>query len=345
MAKAAAWNRQDNSPYPDVNRQQEFIMKAVFYSENGGPEVMQYGERPDPTLQDDGVLIRSEAISIEGGDLLNRLISPPDPVPFIPGYQAAGIVEAVGPSVTLFQPGDRVVAFNWCGSHAELFAAPESFTYAIPDSLDLALASVAPIAFGTAYDALIEYGNLQPGEFVLIQGAGGGVGLAAVQIAKAAGATVIGTASSNERLERIRPFGLDHVINYRDEDIAERCLSITGGSGVDIAVDLAGGKGKELLIKALRPHGRYAAVGAATGEIPSFSFFELIGEMLHVFGVSLGQEMHTERVRALVADIFAKLEDGSYRMPIDKTFALSDAVAAHRHVAESHPFGRVIMKP
>ena len=320
-------------------------MKAIYYSENGGPEVMQYGDMPDPELQDDSVLVRSEAISIEGGDLLNRLLSPPDPVPFIPGYQAAGIIEAVGPSVTLFQPGDRVVAFNWSGSHAELFAAPESFTYAIPDSLDLSLAAVAPIAFGTAHDALIEYGHLQPGETVLIQGAGGGVGLAAVQIAKAAGATVIGTSSSDERLELIRPFGLDHGINYREEDIAERCLAITGGKGIDLAVDLAGGKGKDLLVKALRPHGRYAAVGAATGDIPSFSFFELIGEMLNVFGVSLGQEMHTERVRALVGDIFDKLENGSYRMPIDRTFALSDAVAAHRYVAESHPFGRVIMTP
>lgn len=318
-------------------------MKAVFYSENGGPEVMQYGDRPDPEMHDDSVLIRCEVISIEGGDLLNRLLSPPDPIPFIPGYQAAGVVEAYGSSVSRFQPGDRVVAFNWAGSHAELFAAPESFTYAVPDSLDLSLAAVAPIAFGTAYDALIEYGSLKPGETVLIQGAGGGVGLAAVQIAKAAGATVIGTASSNERLELIRPFGLDHGINYRGEDIAERCLEITDGKGIDLAVDLAGGKGKDLLVKALRPHGRYAAVGAATGDIPSFSFFELIGEMLNVFGVSLGQEMHTDRVRTLVGEIFAKLEDASYQMPIDKTFALSDAVAAHRYVAESHPFGRVIM--
>jgi NADPH2:quinone reductase len=320
-------------------------MKAVFYSENGGPEVMQYGDMPDPEIQDDSVLIRCEAISIEGGDLLNRLIAPPAHTPFIPGYQAAGVVEAIGPSVSRFQKGDRVVAFNWSGSHAELFCAPESFTYAIPDALDLSLAAVAPIAFGTAYDALVEYGNLQPGETVLIQGAGGGVGLAAVQIAKAAGAIVIGTASSDERLERIRPFGMDHGINYREEDIAEKCLAITDGKGIDLAVDLAGGKGKDLLVKALRPHGRYAAVGAATGDIPSFSFFELIGEMLNVFGVSLGSEMHTDRVREMVGDIFQKLEDGTYRMPVDKTFALSDAVAAHRYVAEAHPFGRVIMKP
>jgi NADPH:quinone reductase-like Zn-dependent oxidoreductase len=320
-------------------------MKAAFYNENGGPEVMQYGDMPDPKIHDDSVLIRCEAISIEGGDLLNRLLSPPDHTPFIPGYQAAGVVKAVGTLVSRFQPGDRVVAFNWSGSHAELFSAPESFTYAIPDTLDLDLAAVAPIAFGTAYDALVEYGNLQPGETVLIQGAAGGVGLAAVQIAKATGAIVIGTASSNERLDRIRPFGLDHGINYREEDISERCLEITEGRGIDLAVDLAGGKGKDLLVKALRPHGRYAAVGAATADIPSFSFFELIGEVLTVFGVSLGAEMHTDRVRDMVGNMFKKLEDGSYRMPIDKTFALSDAAGAHQYVAEGHPFGRVIMKP
>jgi NADPH2:quinone reductase len=320
-------------------------MKAVFYNENGGPEVMAYGDHPDPTVGEDDVLIRVEAISIEGGDLLNRLLSPPGTTPFVPGYQAGGTVEAVGASVANFRVGQRVVAFNWNGSHAEYMVAPQNFCFAIPDGLDMLLASAAPIAFGTAHDALIEYGHLRPGEIILVQGAAGGVGLAAVQIAKEAGAIVIGTASSADRLERIKPYGLDYGINYREEDIAKRCLEITNGKGVDLALDLAGGKGKEQLVKALRPHGRYGAVGASTGEIPSFSFFELIGEMLNVYGVSLGQEMHTPRVRDVVATIFAKLADGTYRMPIDCVFALSEAAASHRHVAEAHPFGRVMMKP
>lgn len=320
-------------------------MKAIHYSKNGGPEVMSFGELPDPEIGDDTVLIRTEAISIEGGDLLNRLISPPATVPFIPGYQAAGTVVAVGKGVTLFAPGQRVVAFNWNGSHAELFAAPEHYTYAIPDLLDTMLAAAAPIAFGTAHDALITYGELQPGETVLIQGAAGGVGIAAVQIAKKAGAVVVGTSSSRERLEALREFGLDHGIDYREEDIAERCMEITGGKGVDLALDLAGGKGKDLLVKALRPHGRYGAIGASTGEIPSFSFFELIGERLNVYGVSLGQEMHTQRVRDMVDSVLQRLVDGAYRMPIDKVFALADADAAHRHVAGGHPFGRVLLKP
>ncbi|RVQ64597.1 zinc-binding alcohol dehydrogenase family protein [Croceicoccus ponticola] len=318
-------------------------MKAVFYSENGGPEVMAYGDHPDPQVSDNTVLIRNEAISIEGGDLLNRLLSPPAEVPFVPGYQAAGIVEDVGKDVTRFRPGQRVVAFNWNGSHAELFASPEHYTYGIPDALDTLVAAAAPIAFGTAHDALITYGHVQPGETVLIQGAAGGVGIAAIQIAKEAGAIVIGTSSSAARLDELRSYGLDHGINYRDEDIAARCLDLTGGKGVDLALDLAGGKGKDLLVKALRPHGRYAAVGASTGEIPSFSFFELIGERLVVYGVSLGQEMHTDRVRNLVDTVLAKLVEGVYRMPIDRVFGLSEAVEAHRFVANGHPFGRVML--
>lgn len=318
-------------------------MKAIFYSENGGPEVMRYGDLPDPEPGPGDVLIRTRFISIEGGDLLNRLISPPDPVPFVPGYQAAGFVEAVGSDVVRFKPGQAVVAFNWHGSHAELFATREDYVYAIPEGLDMQIAAAAPIAFGTAHDALVAYGGVQPGETVLIQGAGGGVGLAAVQIARDLGAVVIGTASSAEKLDRIRPFGLDHAINYREEDVAQRCLEISGGRGIDVTVDLAGGKGKDLLVKALRPHGRYGAVGASTGDIPSFSFFELIGERLNVYGVSLGQEMHTQRVRDMVETALARLADGSYRMLIDRVFPLSEAIEAHRHVAEGHPFGRVLL--
>lgn len=320
-------------------------MKAVFYHENGGPDVMQFGDLPAPELGAGSVLIRVEAISIEGGDLLNRLVTPPARTPFIPGYQAAGTIEGVGSDITRFKAGQRVVAFNWNGSHAELMTAPEDFCFEIPEGLDVQLAASAPIAFGTAHDSLVAYGQVQAGETVLIQGAGGGVGLAAVQIARDLGATVIGTASSAERLKRIAPFGLDHGINYRDEDIGERCRELTDGKGVDLVLDLAGGAGKDQLVKALKPHGRYGAVGASSGDVPSFSFFELIGARLNVYGVSLGQEMHTQRVRDLVDMIFAKLADGSYKMPIDRVFALSDAIAAHRHVAEGHPFGRVLMVP
>jgi len=189
-------------------------MKAVWYNENGGPEVLHYGELPDPAVGPKSVLIRVEVISIEGGDLLNRIHTPPRTAHFVPGYQAAGTVIAVGEEVTRFQPGDRVVGFDWNGSHADLFAVPEHYCYPVPEGMDLMLASVVPIAFGTAYDALFTYGALQPGETVLVQGAAGGVGLAAVQLAAQAGATVIGTASSTQRLTRVTALGMHHGIDY-----------------------------------------------------------------------------------------------------------------------------------
>jgi len=319
-------------------------MKAVWYNENGGPEVMHFGEQPDPAVGPRTVLIRVEVISIEGGDLLNRIHTPPARTPFVPGYQAAGTVAAVGAEVTRFAPGDRVVGFNWNGSHAELFAVPETYAYPVPDGMDLTLAAVVPIAFGTAYDALFTYGGLVAGETVLIQGAAGGVGLAAVQLASQASAIVIGTASSPERLARIDPIGLTHGIDYRREDIAARCREITAGKGVDLALDLAGGAGKDALVEALRGHGRYAVVGAAEGTLPSFGFFELIRKAMKVTGISFGRDMHTPRVHALLADLFSKAHAGELAMPIDREFGLADAVEAHRFVAEGHPFGRVVMR-
>ncbi|GGD79161.1 quinone oxidoreductase family protein [Croceicoccus mobilis] len=320
-------------------------MKAAFYFENGGPEVIRFGDLPDPDVGADTVLIRSGWISIEGGDLLNRIHTPPATTPFVPGYQAAGIVEAVGDEVEGLAPGDRVVGFGWNGSHAELFPVSQRHAYRVPDGMDLKSAAIIPIAFGTAHDALFEYGGLKPGETVLVQGAAGGVGLAAVQLAAQHGATVIGTASGAERLARIEPFGLHHGIDYKTQDIADACREITGGKGVDIVLDLAGGRGKDQLVSALRAHGRYAVIGAAEGTLPSFGFFELIRKAMQVTGISFGRDMHTPRVHALLTSLFERFADGGLTMPVDREFALSDAQAAHEHVAGAHPFGRVVMRP
>lgn len=320
-------------------------MKAIHYFENGGPEVMRYGNLPDPAVHDDTVLIEVECISIEGGDLLNRLVTPPPQTPFVPGYQAAGTVVATGPAVTRFAVGDRVAGFNWSGSHAELFPVPECYAYAVPQGMDVTAAATVPIPFGTAYDSLFTYGGLQKGETVLIQGAAGGVGLAAVQLAARAGARVIGTASDEARLDRVRPFGLSDGIAYRTQDIAERVAELTDGEGVDMVVDMAGGAAVSELMASLRRHGRYMAVGASTGDLPSFGFFEVINRAVAIKGVTFGREMHTQRARDLVETLLRRCASGELGMPVDREFALEQAVAAHVHVATAHPFGRVIMRP
>ena len=319
-------------------------MKASYYTKNGNAGVLQYGDLPDPELRTDSVLIRIHAISIEGGDILNRRIRPLRTVPHIGGYQASGIVEAVGSAVTDMKPGDRVVGFNWYGSHAELFAVPRHYAYAVPDTLDLDAAATIPVAFGTAADALFEFGRMQPGETVLIQGAAGGVGLAAVQLAKQAGITVIGTASSPERLARIAPFGLDHGIDYRREDIGKRVLELTDGKGADMVLDLAGGKGLDQLLEAVAYRGRFAVVGASSGDLPVFGFFELIAKSLTLYGISFGREMHLPRVHALLTSLATRMDRGELSMPIDSIYPLAEAAAAHAHVETGHPIGRVLLR-
>jgi NADPH:quinone reductase-like Zn-dependent oxidoreductase len=319
-------------------------MKAVYYTENGGPDVLTYGDVDAPAVKANTVLIRVRTISIEGGDLLNRSVTPPRWTPYVGGYQAAGIVEAVGEAVTRFRIGQPVVGFNWSGSHAELFAVPEQYAYPVPEGMDIDMAAIVPIAFGTASDALFEFGRLQPGETVLVQGAAGGVGLAAVQLASRAGATVIGTAAGPERLARIAPFGMHHGIDYRTQDIAAEVKAITGGKGADLVLDLAGGHSTAALINAACYRGRYTVIGASSG-LPSFGFFELIRKSLSVYGISFGAEMHTSRAHALLANLMRDVSGGHLVMPIEKTFPLSQARDAHDFVANGHPFGRVLMKP
>jgi NADPH2:quinone reductase len=232
-------------------------MKAAFYTENGGPDVLQYGDLPDPALGDGDVRVAVKAIGIEGGDLINRRGGPLASTRHVCGYQAAGVIEAIGTDVRQLSVGDRVIAFNWAGSHADTFVVPNHFAYRIPETLDFQEAATIAVPFGTAHDALFEYGHLQPQQTVLVQGAAGGVGLAAVQLAKAAGAIVIGTASSDERLSRIKSYGLDHGLSYRNADLVDEVRKITAGRGVDLVIDMAGGPGVTAMLQCLAHRGRY----------------------------------------------------------------------------------------
>src|SRR2546428_2001197 len=187
-------------------------VKAGVYYETGPPDVLRYEDVPDPAVYAGGVVIEVEAISIEGGDTLNRAGGEMPAVPHIVGYQCAGTIREVGEGVTDRHVGQRVVATNLWGSHAELESVPAILTWPVPDGADIAAVACVPVAFGTADDCLFEFGHLQAGETVLVQAGAGGVGLAAIQLAKRGGATVLATASSDDRLERLRPLGLDHGI-------------------------------------------------------------------------------------------------------------------------------------
>jgi NADPH2:quinone reductase len=202
-------------------------VKAAVYYKNGPPDVFSYEDVADPTCTPGTVLIEVEAISIEGGDTLNRLGGAMTSTPHIVGYQCAGTIREVGDGVTNRAVGQRVVSTMPSGSHAELVVVPALVTWLIPDGADIVAAACVPIAFGTADDCLFEFGHLLAGETVLVQAGAGGVGLAAIQLAKRGGATVIATASSDERLGRLEEFGMDHGVNYSNDTWVDEVRGLT----------------------------------------------------------------------------------------------------------------------
>ncbi len=320
-------------------------MKAAVYYETGAPDVLRYEDVPDPTLAAGGVLVQVAAISIEGGDTLNRLGGDMPATPHIVGYQCAGTIVAVGDGVTDRVEGQRVVCTMMHGSHAELVAVPASFTWPIPDGLDLALAACIPIAFGTADDCLFEFGRLQAGETVLVQAGAGGVGIAAIQLAKRAGATVLATASSDDKLARLEPLGLDHGINYRTDDFASVARGLTDGRGVDLVVDSVGTT-IEGSMRSLAYRGRISYVGDAGRDRQPVDISGLKAGNQSITGVFLGAELITTgRAYANISRLIDLVAAGQLQVVVDRTFPLSEAAAAHAHLEDRKAFGRVVLVP
>ena len=320
-------------------------MRAAVYYETGSPEVLRYEEVPDPACFPGGVLIQVEAVSIEGGDTLNRLGGEMPAVPHIVGYQCAGTIIEVGDGVTDRRVGQRVVASSFYGSHAEKFATLAMMTWPIPDGADLVACACVPIAFGTASDCLFEFGRLQAGETVLIQAGAGGVGTAAIQLAKRAGATVLATASSPERLERLRELGMDHGIDYTKDGWVDEVRKVAGGWGVNVVVDSVGGKILDGSIACLAPRGRAISVGSAGRDPQLLDISNLAPGNRSLTGVFFGAEIGTERVQKLITDLIADVASGALKVVLDRTFPLSEAAAAHEYIESRQAVGRVVLIP
>jgi NADPH2:quinone reductase len=321
-------------------------MKAAVYHRTGPPEVLVYEDVPDPKVLAGGIVIRVEAISIEGGDVLNRAGGEMFGDPHIVGYQCAGTIVEVGDGdVAGFQVGQRAVAVMMNGSHAELVSVPARAAWPVPEGADLVAAACVPVAFGTADDCLFEFGRLRAGETVLIQAGAGGVGLAAIQLAKRAGATVFATASSDEKLARLEEFGLDHGINYRAIDFAVEARRLTGGRGVDLVVDSVGGSTLEGSLRSLAYRGRAITVGNAGRESRSIDVSALMLGNQSLTGVFLGAEIATDRVHDMIGRHLDDVAAGRLRVVVDRTFPLSDAGAAHEYLESRQAFGRVVLVP
>jgi NADPH2:quinone reductase len=220
-------------------------------------------------------------------------------------------------------------------------------TWPIPDSLDAASAACIPVAFGTAQECLFTAGRLEAGQTALIHAGAGGVGMAAIQLAKQAGATVISTASSDEKLERLREFGLDHGINYANENFVERMRELTDGRGADVILDSVGGQNLVDSIGALAYRGTLVSVGLAGRAGSSVEARDLWEKNNALRGVFLGGALLNEypRVHAMIADLIGRVATGELRVVIDRTFQLSEAAAAHAYIESRQAFGRVVLTP
>lgn len=320
-------------------------MKAAVYHHTGPPDVLRYEDVADPTVRPGSVLVEVEAISIEGGDTLNRLGGAMPSTPHIVGYQCAGTVREAGSEVTDRSVGQRVVCSMAHGSHAELVAVPAASTWPVPDGLDIVQAACVPIAFGTADDCLFEFGHLRAGETVLIQAGAGGVGLAAIQLAKREGATVLATSSSTDKLERLAEYGMDHGINYRDDDFADVARRLTEGRGVDLVVDSVGST-LAGSIRSLAYRGRISYVGNAGRDAKPVDVSALMQGNQSISGVFLGAELMTgDRARDNIARLLGEVAAGDLRVVVDRTFPLSEAAAAHAYMEDRQAFGRVVLIP
>ncbi len=265
-------------------------MRAVVCRELSGPQSLSVEELPDPQPGPGEVAIAVAAAGVNFADTLmvaGKYQEKPE-LPFTPGLELAGTVTALGPGVTGVAPGDRVIGLVDRGAFAEVALVRADEVYPIPDSMDFDIAAGFPITYGTAHGALVWRADLKPGETLLVHGAAGGVGLAAVEVGKALGAEVIATAGGPEKLEIARAHGADHLVDYRSEDIRERVKALTGGRGADVVFDPVGGEVFMASLRAVAWGGRLLVIGFAAGKVPEIPANLLLVKNLAVLGLYWG---------------------------------------------------------
>jgi NADPH2:quinone reductase len=319
-------------------------MKAAVIHEFGAEDVLRYEDVPDPVPGPGEVLVRVRAAGINRGDLGRRMgtYTAGVPLPLIVGWDIAGTVEALGPGVGGPPPGTRVVARIPQGGYAELALAPASYPVPIPDGVSFEQAAALPVAYLTSWFALKHQGALQPGETCLVQAAASGVGVAGIQIAKAMGARVFTTASTNEKLALGRRLGADVAINYTVQDFVEVVQKETDGRGVDVVLESVGGDVLTRSVTALAPLGRLVSVGNSSRSPALTDLAQLLGKRISLFGFYLGNERGTAEALVELLDLVAA---GRVEAVIDRTFPLREAAEAHRYVAARRNLGKVLLIP
>src|SRR6266446_4680261 len=341
-------------------------MKAIIFNAHGGPEVLKFTDVPDPTIRSNEVLVRVKACALNHLDVWVRLGLPgvPIPLPHIPGSDVSGEIAQIGADVTTVRAGQKVVLApgvtcgkcpacvagqdNRCrqftnlgymidGGYAEFVRAPEVNCLPYPENLSFEEAASIPLVFQTAWHMLLARAELQPGEDVLVLGAGSGVGSAAIQIAKFFGARVIATAGSDEKLAKARELGADHMINHKSQKIRDEVRRITNKRGVDVVFEHVGTATWDDSLASLALAGRLVTCGATTGYDAKIDLRFLFSRQLSFLGSYMGvkSELHT---------ILKLVSAGRLKPVVDRVFPLAEAAAAHTYLESGQQFGKVILK-
>ncbi|MBP1853250.1 quinone oxidoreductase family protein [Rhizobium halophytocola] len=320
-------------------------MKAAVYDTFGPPEVLRYETVDDPVCQPDGVVIRVEAIAVEGGDLFARnTISPPSS-DHVGGYAAAGAIIQLGSNVHDWSVGDRVATIAVGGSHAELRAVPARTCFRVPDGLDMARAAAVPVPFLTAHHALFRVIRLRPEDTLVVQGAAGSVGLAAIQLAAGKGSTVLAIQSGTKRMDYLRALGATDVMDRHAQDTAEFVRQSTEGRMASVVLETVGGATLDTSIAVTRPFGQILLIGNASQAAMRPDLWPAMTNNISLLGVSLRASFAAPSTRGDIEDMLRQVERGKLAVALDRTFSLQEAAAAHRYIEENSVLGRVILRP
>jgi NADPH:quinone reductase-like Zn-dependent oxidoreductase len=340
-------------------------LKAISFNQHGGPEVLKYTDVPEPSIGPTDVLVRVRACALNHLDLWVRrgLPNVPIPLPHIPGSDIAGEIAKVGAQVSTVRVGQKVVLAplvscgkcpaclagldNRCrqatnlgymidGGCAESVRAPEVNCLPYPENLSFEEAAAIPLVFQTAWHMLVARAELQPGEDVLILGAGSGVGSAAIQVAKFFGARVIATAGSDEKLTKARQLGADHVVNHKTQKIRDEVRRITNKRGVDVVFEHVGTATWDDSLASLALSGRLVTCGATTGYDAKINLLFLFSRQLSLLGSYMGEKSELHTILKLVAD-------GRLKPVVDRVFPLQEAAAAHSYLEAGQQFGKVVL--
>ncbi|WP_255192528.1 zinc-binding dehydrogenase [Natronobeatus ordinarius] len=337
-------------------------MQAVKITEHGDTDVIEYGELPDPEVGRDEVLVDVKAAALNHLDVWTRRGLPGIDLemPHIPGSDGAGVVTEIGADVTRFEEGDRValsagvgdlrmddptldpnyhiIGEHVPGIHAEYAAIPEDNLIPVPDGVDWEVAGSSSLVFQTAWRMLIERAELKPGEKVLVLGASGGVGHAALQIADYAGAEVYATGSSEEKLQYAEDHGADHVCNYEEENFAKWIRAETDGRGVDVVVEHVGAPTWRDSIKSLTKGGRLVTCGGTGGGAPETDIPRIFWNQLSILGSTMATPGQVDDVMELVWD-------GTFEPAIRDVLPMSETARAHEMLENREGFGKVVVRP